>query len=339
MEEKLYELLDEFADSLTLYENQHYVYKIRDYLIPYLIKNKHGINAERIFKEEFTRMDIINSAVYYVEENEDVESLSAVNDFLIAVNRFFEELLFEKYSNPTLMTWKPFAQLSGEVLNVLKAKGIELKTKETDPAINFEQYRFIVNYLKNPVLSKTRMKKFTVASIAIKVMLLYGISYDRLTTFLVGDYCIEERTLDVKYMKNGEQHIYIEFPYALAKELQKYLEERDAKEDEFLLMTLANTKLDSKFLKPTLDDMRNLYYASKKENSDVKNQFTPTGLQKYAIIQMILAGMNQSIIMDFTGQKNDIYNDCQNEVNLQKQINRNRYVNQIMRGIATYDEI
>lgn len=61
MEEKLYELLDEFADLLTLYENQHYVYKISDYLIPYLIKNKHGINAERIFKEEFTRMDFISN--------------------------------------------------------------------------------------------------------------------------------------------------------------------------------------------------------------------------------------------------------------------------------------
>ena len=30
-----------------------------------------------------------------------------------------------------------------------------------------------------------------------------------------------------------------------------------------------------------------------------ENQFTPTGLQKYAIIKMIEEGMNQSIIMDF----------------------------------------
>ena len=35
----------------------------------------------------------------------------------------------------------------------------------------------------------------------------------------------------------------------------------------------------------------------------------------------------------------DIYNDCQNEVNMQKEINRNRYVNHFLRGIATFDEI
>lgn len=35
----------------------------------------------------------------------------------------------------------------------------------------------------------------------------------------------------------------------------------------------------------------------------------------------------------------DIYKDCQNEVNRTEDLDRNRYINHVIRGISTYDEI
>ena len=54
---------------------------------------------------------------------------------------------------------------------------------------------------------------------------------------------------------------------------------------------------------------------------------------------MIEGGMNQSIIMDFTGQGSDIFSDCQNIVDERKHLNRNRYINHMIRGIVSYDDM
>lgn len=193
--------MEEFARSLSPFEYKQYIFKIRDYLVPYLLDNKQGIRVENVFKEEFTRMDIINSAIYYVKENPNVESLSAIDDFLIATNRFFEELLFDKYPNPTLMKCKPFTQLSVEIQKRLLNENIELKPREVNPAINSEQYDFILSYLKNPKLSNAKIKKFKVSSIIIKMMLLFGFGYDLIIGLKIENYCIEKRTLRIEYKK------------------------------------------------------------------------------------------------------------------------------------------
>ena len=69
------------------------------------------------------------------------------------------------------------------------------------------------------------------------------------------------------------------------------------------------------------------------------NPYTPTGLQKYAIRKMIYAGMNQSIILEFTGQGAEILRFCQEDANQSSDFERKRYINYIIRGIDTYDLI
>jgi hypothetical protein len=58
---------------------------------------------------------------------------------------------------------------------------------------------------------------------------------------------------------------------------------------------------------------------------------------KYGIIQMIKRGINQSVIIEFTGNQDDIYRDCQNEVNEEKFEARNRYLDSKLRGIDSFD--
>lgn len=180
-------------------------------------------------------------------------------------------------------------------------------------------------------------KKFEATSIVIKLMLLYGFSYDIIIQLKVSDYDLKKRTLEIEYERNGIKHICVELPYLLAQEIEEYLKKRNAKENQFLFVSRQDNPIGNSFIKDILDDIKVEFEKEHRDYISTKNQFTPTGLQKYAIIQMILSGMNQSIIMDFTGQKDLIYNDCQKEVNMLKEIDRNRYVNHMMRGIATYD--
>jgi len=72
-------------------------------------------------------------------------------------------------------------------------------------------------------------------------------------------------------------------------------------------------------LKDTLDVIRE-EYEEIFDKDDGVNQFTVTGIQKFAIVQMILAGMNQAVIKEFTGQGDDILEDCQRQVNVEKKI-------------------
>lgn len=341
MKDKLLSLINEFGQTLSTSEYNQYIFKLRDYLVPYIIENKHNESVvDRIFKDEFTRNDIINATIFYVKENQNVDSLSAIDDFLIAVNRLFDELLFERFPNPTLMKFKPFSSLSNEIQEKLSKEGIILKEREVFPAIDNNQFKFIIQYLNNSCKLGKRDKIIRV-KIIIKLMLLYGFSHDLLAELKISNYNKDKRTLDIEYNRIGKRYIQIELPYSLAKEFDNYLDLRavDTK-DDYLFINNNNNRISNSFITDTLNNIKDEYY-----NENIaglkydRNQFTPTGLQKYAIIQMILAGMNQSIIMDFTWQKEDIYNDCQNEVNRIKELNRNRYINHTIRGIASYDDI
>ena len=54
---------------------------------------------------------------------------------------------------------------------------------------------------------------------------------------------------------------------------------------------------------------------------------------------MIESGLNQAVIMDLTGQGIDVFSDCQNIVDNRNGFSRNRYINHMIRGINTYDDM
>ena len=339
MKSKLLSIINEFGEQLTTSEYNQYVTKLRDYLVPYILENKGAeFEVDRIFKDEFTRSDVVNATMYYVKQNQNVESISAIDDYLVAINRIFDELLFERYSNPTLMKFKPFTSLSSDVQEKLAKEGIILRDREVYPSIDDDQYAFIIQYLKD---NKGASIKSHQVKIIIELSLLYGFSHDKMAEFKIDDYNSNQKTLKVDYKRVMTRSIFLELPYSLAIEIDEYLNLRNGIEklDSILLFTtLRNNKIDNGFITDILNSMKEDYVRISGVGLK-KNQFTPTGLQKYAIVQMILSGMNQSVIIDLTDQKEDIYNDCQNEVNRMKELNRNRYVNHMIRGISTFDSI
>lgn len=338
MKNDLLRIIDEFGGMLTREQYNQYIPKLRDYLIPYIIKSKaENLSADRIFKDEFTRNDIINATIFYVENNENVYSLSAIDDYLIAINRLFDKYLFEKYQNTNLMKYRPFTSFSDEIEKALINKKIELKSREVYPSINEDEYKFILEYLSRYKKKSIKSKQ---VSIIIKLYLLYGFSHDKIASLKRADYCSKRRNLRINYRGIMTRNIYLELPYKLSNEINEYLAFRDRTTNlnsDLLFVNENNRKISNDYSFYVLSDIKKRYI--KDEISSEKNQFTPTGLQKYGIIQMILNGMNQSVIMDFSGQKIDIYADCQNEVNRIKRLDRNRYINHIIRGISIYDDI
>lgn len=103
MRDELLKLIDTFGEGLTRYQYNQYVPKLRDYLVPYIELNYRDYNLKEIFQNEFTKTDIINSSVYYIEKNPNVQRISAIDDYLIALNRLFDELLFSKFPNPIIL--------------------------------------------------------------------------------------------------------------------------------------------------------------------------------------------------------------------------------------------
>ncbi len=339
---ELTNLISEFGKKLSPATFHQYIPKLQQYLIPYILANKSDISdVHKLFKDEFTPQDIINASIYYVINNENVESVSAVNDFLIALNKFFDEMIFNQYPNITLIKYRPFARsLGDEVRTKLKNKGITLRDKEVDPEINDEQFEFIIQYLNNNYKEDNFI--FLEVDIIIKLYLLYGFSHDRIANFTIGDYNREHRTLRVKYNLLTGRNIYLELPYSLALCFKQLYEIRFKKYgNKFDLANLFvnrnNKQISHGFIKGQLDKIRHAY--AENHDDDERNCFTQTGLQKYAIMKMILGGMNESVILDITNQGPEIYDYCQELVNIDQKVNKNRYINHKIRGIMTFDQI
>ena len=108
---------------------------------------------------------------------------------------------------------------------------------------------------------------------------------------------------------------------------------------EYMFITRTGKQITYSFPTEYLDNIKEGYYSHNKSEINLDNPFTPTGFAKYAVINMILNGVNQSVISDLTGFMTGMYSDCQDIVNEMKLTNRNRYINHMIRGISTHDEI
>jgi integrase len=313
---------------------------LRDYLIPYILETKSkNFELDRLFKDEFTRNDIIKSTVYYINTNENVESISAIDDFLIALNQLFDLVLFTKYPNANLVALTPFTGLWEEVNTELEEMGIKLNPRESDPAINDNQFEHIISYLGRK--KSTSLKSFQ-EKILIKLFLLYGFSHDVVSNLEITDFDTVKRTLKINYLRGeNKRYIVLELPFSLSNEIEQYLKYRKNESNinsNLLFVTGEGNQIKHGYISDILGKMRGTY-GNEEPNLTQKNYFTPTGLQKYAVIKMILSGMNQSIITDLTGQKDDIFGYCQNEVNIIKELDRTRYINHMVRGIKVFDMV
>lgn len=337
MREEILRLINIFGSGLSESKYNQYIPKLRDYLLEYLIFQKSNISVERLFMYEFTIQDIIQSTEYYIMKNDNVKSKAAIDDYLGSINRFFVETIFKKYPNHNLISVKPFTNLSKEIELYLISKGLELTEKQANPAINEDQY-ILINKLLNNESDKTF--KTMQVSIIIKLILLYGFSFDRISNLNLINYSNERRTLEVYYSSNPLRSLLLELPFSLNQELGVYtdMHKQMGYMNNRLFINTKGKSIKHDFTIDFLQIARDEYHMVHEEDRDLRNAFTQTGLAKFGIMKMILDGVNQSVISDLTGFGSDVMKDCQDEVNANKELKRNRYINHMIRGISTFDD-
>lgn len=340
MREELRSLITVFSSGLTISEGNQYIPKIRDYFIEYIMQSKSGSSLEDVLKYEITKKDLINSTIYYIQKNDNVRSKSEIDDYLIAINRFFFETIFHKYPNQNLITIRPFTTLSKEVEQGLieQEQLINLEERQTFPPINEDQYKFILNHIKEDYKASFKDKQI---HIIIKLALLFGFSPERIINLKRSNYYHEERVLEIIYSKNPYRSLKLDIPYKIHIEITEYLKSdlHGKSEHNSFFVNRNGGLIKHDFPAGYLKSLKEQYFILYPNEGELRNPFTPTGLAKYAIIKMILNGINPSVISDLTGYMNDVISDCQDKVNEMKALNRNRYINHMIRGIQTYEEI
>lgn len=328
----------DFGDLLTIHKFNQYVPKLRDYFAPYVLeKMTSGITLDAVFIEQFNRESIIESAVYYIKNNENVSSKSAIDDFLIALNQLFERVILERYPNDTLGRLMPFSALAQEVDDRLKTYGIVLKEREAYPPIDQNQVSFMMKALE--LLNANNFKAMSV-KIVVKLLLIYGLNVDRVASMLVSDYDCQRRILKLRYKDVANRTLFLELPYSLVEDFEKYLQLREEmrfEDTELLFVKTSGKPVRHDLAHEFLTEVKCAFEEETGEKVTGKNPFTLTGLQKFAIINMILEGMNPSVIISLTGLKEQVINDCQKEVDKISALNRNRYINQKIRGTKTFE--
>lgn len=331
MKDTLLTLLDAFSENLTKYQYDQYIPKLRDYFIPYLLINKgHISDIKRLLCNEITLSDISNSTIFYITSNENIESLSAINDYLIALNKFFDDVIYPTYPNPTLAIHKNFNSLYDEINATLISMGIHLRNPEVNPPLTEEDLPFILlhlNFLPSDSLKRQQVKCIT------KLMLLYGFSTDKIATFKLTDFNRERNTLKVS-CDNTE--VYLELPFTLAQQIHYYTQSRVIS-SHLLFLKQTGKPISNDFTTEFFEEIKKDVPISLHHSTTSKNRFTNTGFQKYALIQMILKGINIGILEGFTGQGSNIIEDCQSHVNNIQKLKRNRYINHMIRGLEIYD--
>lgn len=335
MEQELNKLIEEFSIKLpTKAQCNQYATKLQKYFTPYIIENYRDINEiSKIFSDEFSQSDIIKATIYYMKNNQNVTGKASISTYLISMNRFFELVLLEKYPNSNLRKHLPFASFFKEIDNRLIEDGYIFNDRASNPAINADQFDFIIKYIESYDKGTLKSKQ---VKIIIKLYVLYGFSNNIVENLKIKDIDTNRNILEIE-CKNKHK-IKLELPYSLSLEIKQYLTCR-TDDCPLLFITDEGNQIRSSFLANILGEIKDKYESSESDDDpeDLRNQFTATGLQKYSIINMIYEGMNQSIICEFTGQSQDIYDDCQEQVNIEKELNRNRYINHMIRGIDTYD--
>lgn len=337
-ERELYQLVDVFTSKLSKWQYNQYVSKIRDYFIPYLLKEKRRkANTVRIlFETELVPSDIIECCAQYMLKNDGVTSESSADDFLIAVNQFFDIVLAPRYPNQNLISIRPFNKLGMRVLEMVQQEGKKLEKAFKFQPITGEQYEWIISNLHNNEFITRKDKQ---VQIILELILLFGFSIGRIQQFKKDNIFENGRILSfVSYKYSIPQKFSLELPIEVSNNINSYLSEYRHDKYDWLFITDEFSQVQASFTWVYLQKIRESFKSSNELEKADERRFSNTGISMYAINEMLQKGINSNLIMDLTGQGKKIIESCQNDIYSNNQPrNQNSFLNYKIRGIDTYN--
>lgn len=324
-----------------------YLYKIRDYFLVYMeqiiIQKKYQDRVSLFWEAIFTRDEIINSAVFYVENNKPKSEpdkskkrkLVSIEEYLIAFNQFNEIVLEKKYSNSTLYKSKPFNEnLNQEIRAIVESHGYEFIDSQQYPAITEAEYKYILDFFKK---QKKITSKDKDVYIIFRLLLLYGLPMPEIRNLKRKHFDLDRRIIIVadKYSENSRT-ISLELPYSLAKDVEEHFNSRKWDVEDYIFSTTTNKKIPSNYISTHLSNIANLY-ADLTNDLEVKNKFTSYGLIKFAICNMLSLSMNIPSIVTITGRPTVFIESCRPNI-MNNSFTTSHFINSKLHATDAFNE-
>lgn len=253
--------------------------------------------------------EIIESLKYYVEIGQ-IKKKEPARKYISAVGQWFE-FLFETadFRNNHLKEALRAPSTSEESYNYQCNGYIDncdlLKEKEPYPPLNEEQVAKLLEWTKSTIEAGLREPekdiafKRLVAALCIKLMLYVGIAYRRVRTIRFSDYNEQQGTLEI----NGYK---ILLPLGLVCELREY--KRVCRNKGF--------NIEEGYLFVTTDGEQ---WHNDTSHSGIPtflgsllNIFSVNSVVKYGVQQLLLQYVSDSVILNLTGVRKEILQDCTN---------------------------
>jgi hypothetical protein len=298
-----------------------------DYINNVLYKSE-DFTLQEFLSSEFSRRTLMKSCAHYCE-NSNATRITAIEKYLNAMTKFYTGyMLVNGYENRNLSNIQPFAKLKKEVNNFIKDK--KLSNKQAIPPISDADYIIICDYLNN-IKKPTIIQKQI--SIIFKLLMLYGLKFERIAYLEKEDYDYANRKLTL--YDEDDSKITVNVPASLSLEIVNYINSPKCNKTKYMFLTRNNKIIKSSFLAGHFKRLKKLYNIS----SDIDN-YTSTGMAKYGIIKMLEEEMNVPVIKMVTGMEEDVLNDCTRIFYKLDEIDEiNRYINATLRSIKNYDEL
>ena len=288
------------------------------------------------FENEFSKDDITQSCIRYLQNSNKIKNFTAIERYLNAMTKLFEECI-QKHgcNNRNLFALLPFGNLKEHVKE--KLKDLKLEEKASIPPIDENTANIIIEFLQDKKNTKSDVSKRN--SIILRLIMLYGFKLERLKYIKVSDLRCDNHILDINSEKYGDNILSLELPFSLVNDINKYIDflktDTHYTKDQYLFLMNTGKTITSSCCKEIFDKLN--------ANKNC-SRITFVGICKYAIINMIESGLSKEKIKLITGVQDDIIDDCE-EIYLRRLCNNqekellNREINQLIRSIPTYDSI
>jgi site-specific recombinase XerD len=202
----------------------------------------------------------------------------------------------------------------------IESEDFEVLTSECDQRLKelIEEDRVLI-YNKKPIRYNDLL-----ATLVIKVVIYIGASYSSIREIEVEEKDIIHNTITI----NGYS---IHLPNMMSEQMNYYKNIRDK--------ALKKHNLSTKLLFVNANGTKLSVQTSLicEQLKTYLGRGDVTGLRKFAIINMIEKGINESIIKEFADVGDKIFDYCQGLVNDKKNIAGSRYVDSKLRSIYTFD--
>jgi site-specific recombinase XerD len=302
--------------------------------------NSIGIQSESVipFLQGIRTKEVIDSLNYYIKEN-SITSIETAYRYISCIKEFLCYLLDKEIIVNTELTNEfGFPTHSNKsfkhIVNNYISKDNRLKERKGFVAFSEDEINLLIKDCDDTINEKSNIEKAKTstayfnkirAALIIKLIIFCGVRYEHLHKLTYDSVDWVHNTITVN---NFTLHL----PHNLRDQFGKYNDiikkiNNEEKERKFLFINFDGSKLSEKTSS----------FSNRLKN--YTGRMDVNGIIKYAIINMIYKGVNESLIKKLTGVNQTIYNPCQNEVNKNLAINANSYLDSKLRSIHTFDKL